>query len=75
MNTKIIRYPLNEVEDRILRIEAEKACRRPEQHARWLLRQALGIASDQPSTDDQKSNAGRTRQDSLASAALSSIAP
>jgi len=43
MANKIIRYPVNEVEDRMLRIEAEKACRRPEQHARYLLRQALGI--------------------------------
>jgi len=62
MNTKIIRYPLNEVEDRLLTIEAEKACRRPEQHARWLLRQALGIASDQPTEPMQNAASGHTMQ-------------
>ncbi len=63
MANKIIRYPLNETEDRILRMEAEKACRRPEQHARYLLRRALGLTNEQPVSEMQNAASGSVRQD------------
>lgn len=50
MNYTVRRIPLDETEDRALKLAAEKAFRRPEQQARWLLRQVLGLTEDQPST-------------------------
>jgi hypothetical protein len=72
MSHKVIRFAINEVEDQALRLEAEKACRRPEQQARWLLRQVLGIA-DEPHMEpsrNAKNDVSHTRQDS-ANAVLS----
>lgn len=72
MNQKVIRIAMNEAEERALRIEAEKACRRPEQQARWLLRQVLGLTND-PSmqvSEQTQNGIGRARQDTMTNAVL-----
>jgi hypothetical protein len=59
MSYRVIRIAINEVEDQALRFEAERACRRPEQQARWLLRQVLGIDGQQmQSFEDAKNGTG-----------------
>lgn len=57
---------LNEQESKRLLEIASKECRRPHEQARWLLRQALGIASED-STAIKTQNGAGVHQD-LASA-------
>jgi hypothetical protein len=69
-NYTVRRIPLDENEDRALRLAAEKAFRRPEQQARWLLRQVLGLSADQQlPTEHAKSSTDPICQD-LVNAAL-----
>jgi hypothetical protein len=68
MDFKSISIKLNTEERAALYEASMRECRRPEQHIRFLVRQALGINGEQ--TAQTQNDAGRTRQDSLANAVL-----
>lgn len=58
---KRVSIPMTEEERDALRRDAQSNLREPREHTRWLLRQALGIADNQP-----KGNANRAAVDSEA---------
>lgn len=43
MNYTKVSIPLSESEERALRIAASKSCRRPQDHARFIVLSALGV--------------------------------
>lgn len=64
MNYRRITIPLSEAEQAALRRAASQECRRPRDHARYVILRALGLGNEgQQST---KSNTGAVRQDANA---------
>jgi hypothetical protein len=59
MSFKRITIPLSEKEQEVLRAAASRACRRPHDHARFIILKALGLVTDEdkyipgPEEDDK----------------------
>ena len=69
MNYKLITIPLSDDEQRVLRIAANQECRRPRDHARYILLNALGIPTTNTRTPVlEKHNSDGIRQDQLVAA-------
>lgn len=56
MDLKMIPVHLTKEERAALYKVATRDCRRPEQQVRWILRQALGLTTDQPKAQPATTN-------------------
>jgi len=70
MSYNRITVPLSEHEEQILRIAASKSCRRPQDHARYIILKSLGLVTDDgPSLENSKCasvEVGRTQTSAFA---------